>query len=40
MKELLENGRNGKTEPRVELLFGKINGIVSDLFYGYWILLH
>lgn len=40
MKELLEEGRKGKIEPRVELILGKINDVVSGLLCRHWIRLH
>ena len=40
MKELFEKRLKGKTEPRVELLIGKINDVVSDLLYGHEIPFH
>ena len=39
MKKLIEKWPKGKTKPRVELFFAKINGIVSGLLCGHWITL-
>lgn len=40
VKELLENGRKGKPEPRIELLLGEVHGIMLDLLCGHGITLH
>ena len=40
MKELFEKRRKEKAEPRVELLIGKINDIVSYLLCGHGIPFH
>lgn len=40
MKELFEKIRKGKMEPCIELLLGKINGMVSDILCGHGISFH
>ena len=40
MKELLEKGRKGKAEPRIELLLGEVHGIVSNLLYRHGVTLY
>ena len=40
MEELFENGRKGKTEPRIELLLGEIDGVVPDFLCGHGIPIH
>ena len=40
MEELFENGRKGKTEPRIELLLGEIDGVVPDFLCGHGVPIH
>ena len=40
MEELFEKGRERKTESRIEMILGEIDGVVSGFLYGHGILLH
>ena len=40
MKELFEKRQERKAEPRIELLLGEINGVVSGFLCGHGISLH
>ena len=40
MEEFFENGWKRKTEPRIELLIGEINGVVRDFLCGHGVPIH
>ena len=40
MEEFFEKGWKRKTEPRIELLIGEINGDVRDLLCGHGVPIH
>ena len=40
MEELFENGRKRKTEPRIELLLGEIDGVVPNFLCGHGVPIH
>ena len=40
MEEFFEKGQKRKTEPRIELLLGEINGVVHDFLCGHGVPIH
>ena len=40
MEEFFEKGRKRKTEPRIELLLGEINGVVRNFLCGHGVPIH